>query len=376
MPDQAEPSTLPAETTAASEGEACPTLVEAVQASADLRTLAMMGLLLLAVLYTLYLAKPFLLPVVLAMLFSLLLRPIVRAMARVRIPEAAGAAVVVLGLLGLLIAAVYGLSGPAAAWVRDAPNMAGRIEAKLRPLMRPVEQVNEATAAVEEKIQGESETPEVTIKQPGFSDTILSQAGSFIAVATVVIILVYFLLASGDLFLRKLVKVLPNFREKKRAIEIAQKTQEGVSKYLVTVSLIYTGLGVAVAVAMFLLGMPNPILWGVVAGLLNFIPYLGAMITLVILTAVAILSFDSLGYALLVPAVFLTITTIEGYIVTPTIVGKRLTLNPVVVFVGMTFWWWVWGIAGALLAVPLIAVLKILCENIEPLNPVAEFLGE
>jgi predicted PurR-regulated permease PerM len=351
-------------------------VAEVLEGKLDVRSLGMRGLMILAALYTLYFAKPFLLPIVLAVLFALLLRPLVRGLARLHLPEPVGAAIVVLGLLGALGGAAYGLIGPAATWIDDAPNMASQIRNKVRPLLKPVEQVNQATQQVEQQMASQDGTVTVQLKQPGLSNTILTQAESFLAVATVVVILTYFLLASGDMFLRKIVKVMPNFQEKKRAIEIAKEIQQGVSTYLMTVSLIYLGVGVAVAIAMYFLGMPNPILWGVVAGLLNFIPYLGALVTMLILTAVAILSFDSMTHALLVPVTFSFITTIEGYIVTPTVVGRRLTLNPVVIFVAMTFWWWLWGIVGALLAVPMLAVLKIVCQRVEPLNPIAEFLGD
>jgi predicted PurR-regulated permease PerM len=350
-----------------------------VQGALDIRSFPLMALLVLAVLYTLYFARPFLLPIILAGLFTLLLRPLVVALKRVRIPEPLGAAIVVMGLLTLVLGGAYSLSGPASSWLAEAPDVASRIEAKVMPLIRPVKQVTQATAVVEEKLNvtEEGDAPEeVQIKQPGLGDTLMTQASAFIAMATVVVILLYFLLASGDFFLRKLVKVLPNFREKKRALEIAYEVQQGVSRYLFTVSMVYFFLGVATAIVMWLMGMPNPILWGVLAGLLNFIPYIGAMATAVIIGAVAILTFDSVGYALLVPLAFLTLTTIEGYIITPTVLGRALTLNPVMVFLAMTFWWWLWGIPGALLAVPLLAVFKIMCDHIEPLQPISEFLGD
>ncbi|MDX9972028.1 MAG: AI-2E family transporter [FCB group bacterium] len=375
MPDKPDASTVSEERIPASGSETM-SLADASGEQVDVRSLAMRGLMVLAVLYTVYFAKPFLLPIVLATLFTLLLRPFVRALARVHSPEPVGAALVILALLGALGGTVYGLVGPAAAWIEDAPEMATRIESKVRPLLRPMAQMSQATEEVGQKIAAEDGTMTVQLKQPGFGSTILTQVESFLAIAVVVIILMYFLLASGDMFLRKLVKILPNFEEKRRAIEIANEIQHGVSRYLVTVSLIYTGLGVAVGVSMYLLGMPNPVLWGVVAGALNFIPYLGAMVTMVILTAVAILTFDSLLHAMLVPLVFSVITTIEGYVITPTVLGRRLTLNPVVIFVAMTFWWWLWGIVGALLAVPLLAVLKIVCQRVEPLNFIAEFLDE
>src|SRR5688572_23889655 len=204
---------------------------------------------------------------------------------------------------------------------------------------------------------------------------VLSRTGSFLGSAVVMVVLLYFLLASGDLFLRKLIHVLPRFGDKKRAIEIARQTEHHISTYLSTVTLINIALGVVVGVAMHLAGMPNPVLWGVTAGLLNFVPYLGALVTAGVLTLVSILTFDSLGRAMVAPLIFLGINAIEGYLVTPMLLGRRLTLNPVAIFLGLIVWGWIWGIAGALLAVPILATFKIFCDNIEPLSPIGEFLG-
>jgi predicted PurR-regulated permease PerM len=143
-----------------------------------------------------------------------------------------------------------------------------------------------------------------------------------------------------------------------------------------TITLINAGLGLAVGIAMSWLGMPNPVLWGVMTGCFNFIPYLGAVSSAIILTLVALLTFDGLDRALLVPSMFMGLTTLEGFFVTPMIVGHRLTLNPVAIFIWLTFWGWLWGVPGMLLAVPLLATLKIVCDHIRPLNPVGEFLGD
>jgi predicted PurR-regulated permease PerM len=176
-------------------------------------------------------------------------------------------------------------------------------------------------------------------------------------------------------FLAKLVKVLPTLTDKKRALQIARDTERSISYYLVTTSAVNLGFGGAVAVAMHLVGMPNAVLWGVLAAVTNFIPYLGAVAMVIILGLAALLEFDDVWRALLVPAVFFGLNFAEGYLLTPLALGRRLTLNPVVVFVGVLFWGWVWGVAGALLAVPILAAVKIVCDRIEGLAAVGEFLG-
>jgi predicted PurR-regulated permease PerM len=288
-----------------------------------------------------------------------------------------GAAVVLLGLLLTVGYGVYLLSEPAMSWAEKAPRSLQQLERKLRALRKPVDQVSKAAEKVEEiaRVKNDKKVPEVELKRPGVTEVLLSGTQSFIAEVLVVCILLYFLLASGDLFLQKIVKVLPRLQDKKRAVEIIRETEEHVSTYLLTVTLVNAGLGTATGLAMYILGMPNPLLWGVMVGVLNFIPYLGATVNLIVLTLVAILTFSDLRRALLVPGVFFGLATLEGNFITPMILGRRLTLNPVVIFITLIFWGWMWGIPGALLAIPMLSTLKIICDRIEPLAPIGEFLG-
>jgi predicted PurR-regulated permease PerM len=170
--------------------------------------------------------------------------------------------------------------------------------------------------------------------------------------------------------------VLPSLEDKKRAVDIARQIETEVSRYLITITLINVGLGLAVWGAMALVHVPNPLLWGVVAAILNFIPFLGPLTMICLLAMVGFLTFPDLPHALIAPGAFVGLHVLESYLVTPTIVGRRLTLNPVVVFLGLIFWGWLWGIAGAILAVPIMMVLKIICEHSEPLAPIGEFLGD
>ncbi len=346
----------------------------------DIRSLSLTSIFVLLFFYTLYFARGIFLPIALALLLSFLLAPVVRALRRLHIPGSVSAAIVILGVLGAAVLGFYRLSGPAAEWIQRAPEGLEHVERRIRQLQRPVEEVRQAAEEVERQVEriagGEStRTQEVSVRDQTITSVILNRTGSFLASAAIMTVLLYFLLASGDLFLRKLVRVLPRLEDKKRAIEIARGTEEHISKYLSTVTLINVALGVMVGVAMHLVGMPNPVLWGVTAGLLNFVPYLGAMVTVVFLALVSILTFDSLGRAAVAPLVYFGINALEGYVVTPMLLGRRLTLNPVVIFVGLIVWSWMWGVAGALLAVPLLATFKIFCDHIEPLAPVGEFLG-
>jgi predicted PurR-regulated permease PerM len=190
-----------------------------------------------------------------------------------------------------------------------------------------------------------------------------------------VLFLTYFLLASGDLFLQKLIRVLPQFKDKKRAVSIAREIEAQVSTYILSTTAVNIGLGIVTAIAMMLLGLPNPMLWGLVVALLNYMPYVGAIASMALLGVAALLTFDTVGRALAVPGVFWVINMVESNVVTPLILSHRLQLNTVALFIGMTFWWFVWGIPGALMAVPMMAVIKIFCDHFDSLAPVGEFLG-
>ena len=344
----------------------------------DVRSLALTGLLVLATFYTLYLARSFFLPIILAVLLSFLLTPVVRLLRKLRVPQGMAAGLVVFGLLGGLGWGVYELSGPAYEWAQKAPQSLRRLERKLRDFKRPVQTMSKATEQVEKITQmgGGASPRTVAVQTETLGERMFSQATELVAVATVMFILLFFLLASGDLFLRKLIRVLPRLSDRKRAVEIARQIESDISAYLSTITVINIGLGLAVWGLMALIGVPNPLLWGVVATVTNYIPYLGAIIMIVVLAGVGFLTFPDLAHSLMPPAAFIGLNILESYIVTPLVLGRRLTLNPVVIFLGLTFWGWLWGITGALLAVPIMVVFKIFCDHSESLASIGEFLGD
>jgi len=344
-----------------------------------IRSIPLTGLFVLALFYTLYLASSFVLPVVMALLFALLLKPIVRFLCEwLRIPEVIGSFLVLFTFIGVILYLASFLFEPAARWIETAPQSLARIEEKVQVLRGPLERFGAATEQVERLTRQEGEeavVPVVEIRSNRLRDVFLQQTPGFLFSVLLTIILLYFLLASGDRFLNDLVRALPRLESKRRAVEIAREIEHNVSSYLATISLINLCLGIAVAITMYFLKMPNPLLWGAMAGLFNFVPYLGALLTVVILTLVALLTFEDPLYALLIPATYYVINFIEAYIVTPVIVGRRLLLNPVMIFTGLMFWFWLWGIAGGLLAVPILASFKIVCDHIPGWQPIGAFLG-
>jgi predicted PurR-regulated permease PerM len=341
------------------------------------RSFILLGLFLLVLFHTLRVARDLFLPLMLAFFLSFLLSPLLRMLKRAHIPEALGAALLLIVLVGGVGVGLYSLVTPAAEWIAKAPESMTRVQGKLRALRAPVERMNRTADQVERTIAGDSTTaPASAVKSPAWiKQALFGGTTAFLSEAIVVIVLLYFLLASGDLFLRKLIKVLPTFKDKKRAVEIAREVESNISTYLFTATLINLGVGLAVGTGVWLLKMPNPVLWGVLAGMLTYIPYLGAVVGIGILALASLLVFDDLGHALAVPGVYLVVTFLEGNFVTPVVLGRRLTLNPVIIFLGLLFWFFLWGIPGALLAVPTLAVFKIVCDHVDTLAPIGEFFG-
>ncbi|MBA2626403.1 MAG: AI-2E family transporter [Gemmatimonadales bacterium] len=352
-------------------------LGDALRDQVQIRSIAITGLFVLALFYTLYFARVFILPVLLAVLLSFLFSPVVRAMRRIRIPDALGGAIIVLTLFAGIAFGAYELSGPAQEWVASAPASMAKAESKLRVLRKPIDQVSKTADQVADATNsGGNKSRQVEIKGPSLSSRLFGTTREIVTVFFEVMILLYFLLASGDMFLQKLIKVLPQFRDKKKAVTIARETEASVSTYLVTVTLINVGQGIAIFLAMLAIGMPNPALWGVLATLMEFVPYVGAVVMIGALAFAGLVTFDTPGHALVPPLLYLVVNFVQSNIVSPFVMGRRLTLNPVAIFIGLVFWLWIWGIPGAFIAVPLLATFKIFCDHIEALAPIGEFLGK
>lgn len=363
-------------------GAPTPDIHETVQAAESPRGHAwgLTTLASLAVLYTLYFARAFLMPIVVALLLSFLFSPSVRALARIRIRPPLGAALVILALMGVVGLGGYELAGPVQSWATKAPETLSAAQKKLHNLLRPLERASRTAEQVQNAAGSvaptSTRTQEVVVRQPSLIARVFGTTQRFVTAAIEVVILLYFLLAAGDLFLQKLIKVLPTQGDKRKAVEIARMIEGSVSTYLLTVACINLVEGSLVALVLWGLGMPSPILWGSMVAVLEFIPYLGAVAITAILTVAAITTFDAVGHALLVPAAYLLINVIQANFVSPVLVGHRLALNPVALLVGLAFWFWIWGIPGAFIAVPLMATFKIFCDHITSLAALGEFLGE
>ena len=343
----------------------------------NIRSFALTGLFVLAVFYTMYFMRSVLLPMVLALLLSYLFKPLLRGLSKMGIRPAFGAAILMIATVAVISYAVSFLAAPAAGWLEKAPYGLHQLQQKLLPLKKPMEQVAKASGEIEKLTAPEDpQAPApVAVKPSRIADSLFVRTPEFVISTVLLLILLYFLLAYDEVFLSKVIKMMPRLEDKKRAVSIAHEIESHVSKYLLTITLINIGLGVAVGTAVGLLGLSNPIMWGALVAILNFVPYLGALTGIICMTIGAVLSYESLGYAMLFPATYLFIATIEGNFVTPYVMGRSLTLNPVIILLSLTFWGWMWGIAGIILAVPILAAFKIFCAHVEEMEPVAEFLS-
>jgi predicted PurR-regulated permease PerM len=328
---------------------------------------AQKALFVLGILYTCYFARSLILPIFIALLLAVILQPLVQKLNRLRIPNPVGAAVVMVTLLALVALAIFYVSQPAAKWLNQAPSIMGQVQTKLAKLKKPIEHAKETTdrlGKITDLGGGDGET-KVAVKGPSLAGHVVSGLWFFLGQAAIVIILMYFFLAQGR---GMLVRVTNGFRDpSQRAsiLTVLEQIQHDVSTYLQTYAIINAGIALVVTLLMLAFGMPTPILWGIMTGTFHFIPYLGPATALGIISLVSLLSFDSLLNILLPPLSYLALIILEGNLITPMIMSNRLAMNPIVVFVSILFWGWVWGVPGIFLAVPILATLKIIFNTMD-----------
>ncbi len=320
-----------------------------------------------------------LLPILLAILLTLLLSPAVELLERIRLPRWLGALLVVVALLAALGTAATQLAAPAQRWLNPKSPEWRKLELRIREIKRPLESIQGAQERVADIAESAGERgkpkPKEVVVQRRDIFTTLDDMSVLLTGAVSTIVLLYFLLASGDLFLRKLIRVLPRLTDKKTAVGIARTVQVEIGRYFLTISAINVGLGIVTAGMMALLGMPSAVFWGALVAVLNFVPYAGPAASLALLTAGAFVSLDGWGEILMVPLSFLVLTVIEGQFIQPVLIGHRLQLNVVVTFLAVVAWGWLWGLGGVVVAIPVLVALKICADHIESLSALGEFLS-
>jgi len=324
----------------------------------------------------LYFARPVILPIFLACVGSMTLKPLIRWLARWHIPPALSSALVLAFLVGAISIGFMQLGHPALAWMNDAPQHISDLKRKAQKLFPRLARFSQAADAVNDLgAAGEGTTPPASVElKTSRVPTFINWTGTFLAGSGETLVLLYLLLASGDLFLQKLVRVMPTLHDKKRAVEISREMQQQISNYLFSVSVINVGVGVVVGVGLYWLGVPNPAMWGMLVATLNFVPYFGPVAGISLLTVVGLLTFDTLWRGLLPPAWYLLLHLLEANFVTPVLLGRRFTLNPVVIFISLMFWTWLWGVPGALLSVPILVSIKVICARVPAMSSISELL--
>lgn len=340
------------------------------------------GLLIIAAVAGAYFAREFLLPAVFAFFIATTLRPVVRSMSRRGVPAwATTAALVTVGAI-LIAIATYVFAGAISQWVQDAPRLQRELMSKLAGLRTSFDSLIDISQSIQDAATpdgGGDDVQEVVVKEPMLPSVFTLAAGyplSLIVSASGAIVIAVFLMASGDLFYEKLIRVMPSLADKKAALRIALDVEREVSAYLLSITLINAGLAVMVGLGFWLIGMPTPHLWALLAFILNFIPYLGPITGLICSALIGFVVFDTLGQALLAPLTYGILIGLETQIVTPAVLSRRMEINAVMILLALAFWAWCWGIAGIVVAVPILVSFRVLCSHVEALAPFGEFLAQ
>ena len=325
----------------------------------------------------LYFGHEVFIPVALALLFALVLSNAVEGLHRIGLPRAVSAFLMLLILITGIGAATDFLLEPAQQWLANAPRTMQVVERKIRPVERWMHRIEGLTHRAGEMGGAHGSTPPAESAPAATlsGSEVLSATGATLAEILTIVILALFLLSGGPPMLARMAASLGSDLQAVHALRVIDAIRRELGRYYGTIALINLGLGAATAVAMLLLGMPNPYLWGAVAAVLNFIPYVGSATTLVLLGAVALVSFDDLGHVFGVLGSYLGLATLEGQVVQPLLVGRRLDLNPILVFLAVWFGGWFWGIAGIVIAVPTLVALKVAATHSEDAGAVVAFLS-
>ena len=321
-------------------------------------------------------ASSLLAPIAVALLLTLLLGPLVRGMSRYGVAEPVAAGIIVFGAITVIVAAMVVLSAPATDWLRRAPATMRQVEDKLRTI-EPVSAI-QATATSVARLTGvanSDSTPRIEVAAAGPLARVGWTTAHIVGGILTIVFLTYFLLSSGSMFRRKIAYLFPSGMHRTRIKRALAEIEEQMSRYLLLNTLISIGFGLGTWLLLAIIGVPNPVLWGAVAGVLNFIPYIGAFVTVVLIGMVTLATFDGTQRVFLACGGFLMLDLIKGHFIGPVVVGRRMPLNTVAVLLSLLFWGWVWGIVGAIMAVPLTVMIQVICSHSERFRGVAIVLG-
>ena len=342
----------------------------------DAKTFFLGGLFFLAILTTAYVARDIVLPMIFAVMLNLLMQPALRALERLRVPKVLGSILLILVVLATIVGLGAAISGPAEAWIAKLPEGIPRIEEQLRFLDAPIKTLRTFLEAANSfGAAGPQRTSPGPLDGGAILSSVFAGTRSFAGGLFTTVLFLYFLLVAGDSFLRRLVEVLPRFASKRQAVDISQQIERDISAYLLTITLMNALVGAATALVMWSTGVGDPILWGTVAFILNYVPILGPAAAFFIFLFAGSLTIASTWQALLPAALYVGIHVIEGETATPMLLAKQFTLNPVFVVFSFVFWFWLWGVPGAILSAPILATTKLVCDRIRPLAALGHILA-
>ncbi|HEY9041021.1 MAG TPA: AI-2E family transporter [Rheinheimera sp.] len=325
-------------------------------------TVAMKLMALLALCYTFYFCRGLILPLMIAAFFALFAAPAVRLMGKCYLPKPLAAALIIMVMLALAGAGISLLYEPAAQWLERLPLLGSRLAEQVEDVTASIDVLKDSVAP------GKSATESIKSAVSSGIMPLLSVLAQTTAIMlfqlAAVVMFTYFFLVFGDALLRNMVRALPSLHAKKNLLSTFHAVQDDMSHYVLVVSTINVGLGLATALAMFLLDVPDPLLWGTLATLLNFAPYVGPLVLTVLLTGVGYFEYQQTGQILMLPGVFLLLNVIESQLITPLALGRRFNMNPLVLVIWMFIWGWIWGVVGVLIAIPLLVCLKIIALHL------------
>jgi predicted PurR-regulated permease PerM len=367
-----------------------------VDVPTDIRTLTLTVLAAIGLVLMLQYTQSILIPIVLGILMAYALEPFVTWLARVKVPRSIGAALVLMLLVGVIGGAAYSLTDEVMQIVAQVPEAAQRIQQRVRVHKKngngALQQVQKAATSLEQTAQEASQQTQVVKAPPGITKVqivepafksgdylywggmgLVGALGQF----AIILFLVYFLLVTGDLYKRKIVKIAgPHLSQKKLTVQILDDINLQIASFMRVQILTSVIVAVATMAALWYLGLNQWVVWGLAAGIFNSIPYLGPVLVSAGLGIVAFMQFDNVPRTIAVCVVAFAITSLEGFLLMPALMGRAARMNPVAIFVGLLFWSWIWGVWGAILAVPMLMMVKAVCDHIEELQPVGELLGE
>ena len=336
---------------------------------------AIIGIFIMMAVGALSFAQAFFIPVIFAMLLALILSPIRRFLGRVGVGPVIASALIMIVFCTVSAILLFMISSSLASIVSDEPQLMNKVQERMNELSGVLESVRQAGEQLEQMQSSSPDAPErVVVREEGIFSLWAETTPYVAGQVGLALVLATFLIASGDMFYEKLVQVMPNDEAKRRALTIARDMERQLSTYFLTITAINSLLGICVGVAMWALGMPDPVFFGVVAFALNYIPYIGSIIGIGFAFMMGVVTYDNIWLSLAPPFVYWVINSAEGQFITPVAVGRRLRLNAVAVFLSVAFWAWLWSFVGMFLSTPMLIALKAFSDRTSDLSWLNTFL--